>query len=81
MRVTLVFGSRTDRQVWVYRPNRDRFSPQYGDRRQHLAVGVPDGMGPVAILTAALPQLDEDEARALAEVLGLRLEDVPPETP
>jgi hypothetical protein len=78
VRITLVYGARTDGHVWVYRPAQDRFSPMYGDRRQHLAIGVPAGMGPVAILTAALPSLDEDEARALAEVLGLRLEDVRP---
>jgi hypothetical protein len=71
MRITTVTSNRAGREVTLYRPNQDRLSPYYGDRRRHLVISHPYGMAPVDILAAVADELDDAELVELAGALGL----------
>ncbi len=72
MRITVVRTNRlSDETVFVYRPNRDRFSPHFGERREHLVISAPTGMSDSAIVAAATDRLSDQEVISLCEALGL----------
>jgi hypothetical protein len=81
VRITLVSSNRSDSTVGVYRPNQDRFSPLYGDRRRHLVISAPAGMKPTAILAAIADQLDDEELLEVADTFGLETDTHGPEVP
>jgi hypothetical protein len=71
VRITLVSSNRAGSEVTVYRPNQDRLSPMYGDRRRHLVISAPHGMAPVDILAAIEGELDDAElVEATTALLG-----------
>ncbi len=72
MRVTVVRTNRLHNEtVFVYRPNQDRFSPHFGERREHLVISAPSGMSDSAIVAAVAGRLSDAEVIGVCEALGL----------